>query len=314
MYVTAGFGPSAHNEGFTIDYDLPNETAYAETCASVALIFWAQRMLNLDLDGKYADVMELGLFNGALSGLAADGTHYFYENTLESDGTPQALGLAQLPVLHDERVAGWSPRSAATSTRPARDMIAVHLYGGNTHDLDRRRHAGDAGAGERFPVVGRHHDPGRTRSRAERVHVKLRIPGWTENATRHGQRRGGGRRARPRRAISRSRGTGRRATRIALDLPMPVRRLYAASAGADGRGPRGAERAGRWSIASSSRTIRRLVSELRLPRSCGDRRDAPRRPVRRHRGAEGRGRGARAKTGGATRSTAPARRRSSRRR
>ena len=52
MYVTAGLGPSAHNEGFTHDYDLPNETAYAETCASVALIFWAQRMLHLDLDGQ----------------------------------------------------------------------------------------------------------------------------------------------------------------------------------------------------------------------------------------------------------------------
>ena len=68
----------------------PNDTAYAETCASVALIFWAQRMLNLDCDGKYADVMELALFNGALSGLCRDGTHYFYENRLESDGTPRA--------------------------------------------------------------------------------------------------------------------------------------------------------------------------------------------------------------------------------
>jgi DUF1680 family protein len=58
MYITAGLGPSAHNEGFTFDYDLPNQTAYAETCASVALIFWAQRMLHLDLDGLYADVLE----------------------------------------------------------------------------------------------------------------------------------------------------------------------------------------------------------------------------------------------------------------
>ena len=87
MYVTAGLGPSAANEGFTVDYDLPNDTAYAETCASVALIFWAQRMLNLDCDGKYADVMELALYNGALSGLSRDGTHYFYENPLESDGS-----------------------------------------------------------------------------------------------------------------------------------------------------------------------------------------------------------------------------------
>ena len=74
MYVTAGLGPAAANEGFTVDYDLPNDTAYAETCASVALIFWAQRMLNLELDGEYADVMEQALYNGALSGLSRDGT------------------------------------------------------------------------------------------------------------------------------------------------------------------------------------------------------------------------------------------------
>ena len=87
MYLTAGLGPSASNEGFTVDYDLPNDTAYAETCASVALIFWAQRMLNLDCDGTYADILEQALYNGALSGLSREGTQYFYQNPLESDGT-----------------------------------------------------------------------------------------------------------------------------------------------------------------------------------------------------------------------------------
>ncbi len=87
MYVTGGFGPSASNEGFTSDYDLPNDTAYAETCASVAFIFWAQRMLHLDLEPHYADALELALYNGALSGLSRDGEHYFYENKLESDGS-----------------------------------------------------------------------------------------------------------------------------------------------------------------------------------------------------------------------------------
>ena len=89
MYVTAGLGPKESNEGFTEPYDLPNETAYAETCASVALIFWAQRMLHLDLDGAYADVMERALYNGALSGLSREGTHFFYANPLESRGQHQ---------------------------------------------------------------------------------------------------------------------------------------------------------------------------------------------------------------------------------
>jgi DUF1680 family protein len=112
MYVTAGLGPSAHNEGFTHDFDLPNQTAYAETCASVALIFWAQRMLHLDLDGKYADILELAMFNGALSGLSRDGEHYFYANPLESDGTRTCP-------------ASW-PRSAATSS-PLRTMAWLSI-------------------------------------------------------------------------------------------------------------------------------------------------------------------------------------------
>ena len=105
MYVTAGLGPAAANEGFTVDYDLPNDTAYAETCASVALIFWAQRMLNLELDGAYADVMELALYNGALSGLGRDGTHVFLSEPAGERRQPHALGLAPLPLLHHERLA-----------------------------------------------------------------------------------------------------------------------------------------------------------------------------------------------------------------
>ncbi len=86
MYVTGGIGPSEHNEGFTADYDLPNRTAYAETCAAVGLIFWARRMLERTGDSKYADVLETALFNGALSGVSLDGTLYFYTNPLESRG------------------------------------------------------------------------------------------------------------------------------------------------------------------------------------------------------------------------------------
>lgn len=77
LYVTGGLGPSAQNEGLTFDYDLPNETAYAETCAAVALVFWASRMLGPGPDRTYADVMERALYNGALVGLSLDGTRFF---------------------------------------------------------------------------------------------------------------------------------------------------------------------------------------------------------------------------------------------
>ncbi|HEX6291878.1 MAG TPA: beta-L-arabinofuranosidase domain-containing protein [Herpetosiphonaceae bacterium] len=87
MYVMGGIGSSKQNEGFTNDYDLPNESAYAETCAGIALVFWAQRMLQIDLDRRYADVMELVLYNAVLSGVSMDGRHFFYDNPLASDGT-----------------------------------------------------------------------------------------------------------------------------------------------------------------------------------------------------------------------------------
>lgn len=86
MYLTGGIGPSHRNEGFTTDYDLPDETAYAETCASIALIMWNHRMLQFTGDGKYADVIEQTLYNGFISGVSLDGKHFFYENPLASAG------------------------------------------------------------------------------------------------------------------------------------------------------------------------------------------------------------------------------------
>lgn len=134
MYVTGGFGPSEKNEGFTKDYDLPNDTAYAETCASVAMVFWAARMLNLDLDGHYADVLELALYNNALAGLSRDGEHYFYDNKLESDGSHHRWAWHACPccTMNVSRmvasVAGYFYGVAETE-------IAVHLYGGATTTL-----------------------------------------------------------------------------------------------------------------------------------------------------------------------------------
>ena len=83
MYITGGIGSSAEGEAFTFDYDLPSDRAYAETCASIGLVFWAHRMLRLNADRKYADVMERALYNGVLSGISLDGTKYFYTNPLE---------------------------------------------------------------------------------------------------------------------------------------------------------------------------------------------------------------------------------------
>ena len=129
MYVTAGLGPKETNEGFTEPYDLPNETAYAETCASVALIFWAHRMLHLDLDGRYADVMELALFNGALTGLSRDGTHYFYANPLESRGGHRRWAWHVCPCC-TMNVSRLVASVGGYALSVSEDGVAFHLYGG----------------------------------------------------------------------------------------------------------------------------------------------------------------------------------------
>ncbi len=86
LYLTGGIGPSAHNEGFTVDYDLPNLTAYQETCATIALAQWSHRMALLYGDAAYADVLERALYNGTLAGVSLDGRRFFYVNPLESAG------------------------------------------------------------------------------------------------------------------------------------------------------------------------------------------------------------------------------------
>nr|WP_245564836.1 beta-L-arabinofuranosidase domain-containing protein [Spirosoma panaciterrae] len=86
MYLTGGIGSSGHNEGFTDDFDLPNGSAYCETCASVGMVFWNQRMNLLTGESKYIDVLERSLYNGALDGLSLSGDRFFYGNPLSSVG------------------------------------------------------------------------------------------------------------------------------------------------------------------------------------------------------------------------------------
>lgn len=89
MYITGAIGAEGSNEGFGMDYDLPNESAYCETCASVGMVFWNQRMNMLTGDAKYIDVLERSLYNGALDGLSLTGDRFFYGNPLASSGNKQ---------------------------------------------------------------------------------------------------------------------------------------------------------------------------------------------------------------------------------
>lgn len=191
MYVTGGIGSSFHGERFTVDYDLPNETSYAETCAQIALVFFASRMLRLEVKGDYADVMELALYNSVLSGVSLDGERIFYVN-------PHAYypaGYRYDP--RGPRLVGVRPEWHGCACCPSNlarllaslggylfgvdgDRLYLHLYAGSTADCVW------AGADCRFSVVTDYPFAGEVRLRLERVpptsaKLCLRIPGWARS-------------------------------------------------------------------------------------------------------------------------------------
>ena len=180
LYVTGGLGPSGVNEGFTRPYDLPNQTAYAETCAAVALAFWGHRMAQIELDGRFTDQVELVLFNGALSGIARDGEHYFYENVLESHGDNRRWKWHYCPCCPTNiaRLIA-SLGSYFYTSKPGE--LAVHLYGANTAQVQVGDSAVKLEQKTSYPWDG---DIALTISpeQASRFTLHLRIPGWCSSA------------------------------------------------------------------------------------------------------------------------------------
>ena len=137
MYVTGGIGSHRFGERFSVDYDLPNEEAYAETCAAISLLFFAHRMLQIEADSQYADVMERALYNGILSGVSLDGKKFFYVNPLAINQTsilmPQSgskwerqawFGCACCPPNVARLLASVGEYAYSTS----QSALYVHLY------------------------------------------------------------------------------------------------------------------------------------------------------------------------------------------
>jgi DUF1680 family protein len=127
MYVTGGIGPSNCNEGFTHDYDLPNDTAYAETCAAVGMIMWNYRLLQLKGQSRFADIMEQVLYNGFLAGVSLDSRRFFYINPLFSTGEHHRQGWFQCACC-PPNVARLLASLGGYIYSKSRDGLAVHLY------------------------------------------------------------------------------------------------------------------------------------------------------------------------------------------
>ncbi|WP_440109004.1 glycoside hydrolase family 127 protein [Paenibacillus sp. QZ-Y1] len=126
MYITGGIGSAHNGEAFTCSHDLPNDSMYCETCASVGLAFWANRMLRLDPDRKYADVLERALYNGTLSGMDLDGQRFFYVNPLEVN--PHQKGRKDQEHVKPERQKWFF--CACCPPNLARMIVSVedHVY------------------------------------------------------------------------------------------------------------------------------------------------------------------------------------------
>lgn len=181
MYVTGGIGPAASNEGFTDYYDLPNDTAYAETCASVGLAFWASRMLGRGPDGRYADIMERAIYNGALAGLSIDGTTFFYDNPLESRGQHHRWKWHYCPCC-PPNISRLVASIGSYMYGVSDTGIAVHLYGESTAKLAVAGAEVTLAQTTNYPWDGRI-EIGLSMVAPTRFALSLRIPSWCGNAS-----------------------------------------------------------------------------------------------------------------------------------
>ncbi|MBC3788341.1 glycoside hydrolase family 127 protein [Spirosoma utsteinense] len=179
MYLTGGIGSSGQNEGFTEDYDLPNESAYCETCASVGMVFWNQRMNLLTGESKYIDILERSLYNGALDGLSLSGDRFFYGNPLASAGQygrSEWFGTACCPSNIARLVASLGDYIYGRSEQG----IWVNLFVAGSTTINIGKTAVPVQQETSYPWAGTVRlrvDPARPVTYA--LHV--RIPGWARN-------------------------------------------------------------------------------------------------------------------------------------
>ncbi|MGZ9224522.1 MAG: glycoside hydrolase family 127 protein [Anaerolineales bacterium] len=178
MYLTGAIGPARQNEGFTEDYDLPDETAYAETCATIGLIQWNHRLLQFSGESKYADIMERGLYNGFLSSVSLTGDRFFYENPLASNGNRQRERWFECPCC-PPNVARTLASLGQYFYSTGINSVWVHLYAQGTVslkvaecDVNLRQITKYPWDGDVKIEIGVDHPKIFT--------LRLRVPGWCE--------------------------------------------------------------------------------------------------------------------------------------
>lgn len=178
MYITGSIGTGQyHDEGFGDAYKLPNESAYNESCAAIAHVFWQYRMNLLKGEAKYADVMELALYNGMLSGISISGDHFYYQNPLASEngGERQSwIGLSCCPT----NLARIIPQLGGLVYAQRQQQVLVNLYAAGEAKLKM-----DDGTALKLTQQTEYPWDGNVRltvdpDKTTEFSLKLRIPSW----------------------------------------------------------------------------------------------------------------------------------------
>ncbi len=240
MYVTGGTGHPAYHEGFAPDYDLPNERAYCETCASLAVILWSQRLFLATGEARYVDVAERALYNGFLAGVSISGDKFFYVNPLASRGTHHRQpwhGCTCCPT----NVVRFFPTLGQYAYASTDSTVYVNLYAAGRGKVPLGSRVVSLAQETRYPWDGAVKltvNP----SEPQEFVLALRIPGWCrEEATPGGLYRARGPITPPTLKVNgapieagtweagfaRIRRPWMPGDVVELELPMPLRRLSA---------------------------------------------------------------------------------------
>ncbi len=177
MYVTGGIGVAYRSEGFSEPYDLPNEQAYCETCASIGMVLWNHRMNEWKGDARYVDILERSLYNGVLSGINTRGDRFFYVNPLASKGKHHRqawYGCACCP----SNVCRFIPSIGNYIYATSQDAVWVNLYIGNEAKFKVGKRDVEMKMTTKYPWDGVAELTMKTKFKGD---VRLRVPGWCKS-------------------------------------------------------------------------------------------------------------------------------------
>ena len=255
MYLTGGIGARHTSEAFGDNYELPNLTAYTETCAAVGNVMWNHRLFLLHGDARYIDVMERVLYNGLISGVSLSGDRFFYQNPLESKGKYERSPWFEVACCPGN-ITRFIPSFPGYVYAQRNGILYVNLFVGDTAKIIVENNSVEIKQETRYPwegVVKITIDP----ERSAEFTLNIRIPGWAQNIPvpsdlyRYMRKRneevkltvnGNPFTMDIERGYARIRRRWRRGDVVELDLPMPVRRVICNENVKDNRGKVALER------------------------------------------------------------------------